>query len=149
MNNYVYSDAGIALTKSFEGLKPEAYQDVAGIWTIGYGHTGSGVCEGLLINEDQATQFLIQDLQTAVEAVTKLVTVAISQNQFDALVDFCFNAGQGSLASSTLLRLVNLGDFIGAFWQFSLWVYAGGVIEPGLVTRRKAEASMFRSGVAA
>jgi lysozyme len=148
MNNYVYSDAGIALTKSFEGLKLEAYQDSTGRWSIGYGHTGEGVCEGLLINEDQATQFLYGDLQIAGEAVNKLVTVPISQSQFDALVDFCFNAGQGNLASSTLLRKVNASDFIGAYWQFGMWVHAGGVVEPGLVARRKAEAAMFRPGVA-
>jgi lysozyme len=149
MNNYQYSNSGLALTKQFEGLRLEAYQDGGGVWTIGYGHAGSGVCDGLFINEDQATQFLLADLQMAVEAVNRLATVAITQSQFDALVDFCFNAGQGSLASSTLLRLVNLGDFIGAVGQFALWVYAGGEIEPGLVARRKAEASMFRSGVAA
>jgi len=149
MNNYQYSSNGLALTKQSEGLRLEAYQDSRGIWTIGYGHTGTGVEAGLLINEDQATQFLIGDLQIAAEAVNTLVTAPISQNQFDALVDFCFNVGRGSLASSTLLRLINLGDFIGAYAQFALWVYAGGEVEQGLVTRRKAEASMFRSGVAA
>lgn len=149
MNNYQYSNTGLALTKEFEGLKLEAYQDSTGIWTIGYGHTGAGIEEGLIINEDQATQFLIQDLQTATDVVNRLVTVTIRQGQFDALVDFCFNAGQGSLENSTLLRLVNLADFIGAAGQFALWVYAGGEVAPGLVARRKAEASMFRNGVAA
>jgi lysozyme len=147
MSSYEYSVAGIALTKHFEGLKLEAYRDSTGTWTIGYGHTGPGVCAGLTINEDQASQFLIEDLQTAVDAVKRLVTVTMSQNQFDALVDFCFNAGRGNLARSTLLRMVNVGDFNGARGQFALWVYAGGEVESGLIARRKAEAEMFNGAV--
>jgi lysozyme len=71
------------------------------------------------------------------------VTVAINQTQFDALVDFTFNAGRGSLLNSTLLKLVNVSDFNGAAAQFGLWVLAGGEVVPGLVRRRKAEAALF------
>jgi lysozyme len=147
MNSYEYSDAGIAITKQFEGLKLEAYRDSTGTWTIGYGHTGPGICAGLSINEDQASRFLIEDFQTAVDAVNRLVTVTITQNQFDALVDFCFNAGGGNLARSALLRMVNVGDFNAAHGQFALWIYAGGEVESGLIARRKAEAEMFNGVV--
>jgi lysozyme len=76
--------------------------------------------------------------------VNRAVTVPITQHQFDALVDFAFNAGRGNLLKSTLLKKINLEDFAGAAVQFGLWVYAGGVEQPGLVRRRAAEAAMFR-----
>ncbi len=147
MDTFQYSNSGLSLTKSFEGLRLEAYQDGAGIWTIGYGHIGSDVREGLLINEDQATQFLIQDIQAAAEAVNTLVTVAIAQNQFDAPVDFCLSDRQKCFASSTLLHLINLNDFIGAYWQFGMYVYEAGKPCPDLAARRNTEARLFRQGV--
>jgi lysozyme len=73
------------------------------------------------------------------------VTVPLTQNQFDALVDFTFNVGQGNLASSTLLRELNAGNTAGAAAQFLVWVYAKGVELPGLVTRRQAEAALFQT----
>ncbi len=143
MNRYQYSDAGMALTKSFEGLRLTAYQDVAGVWTIGYGHVGPEACAGKTITEAEADALLREDLQEAVACVDHAVTAAVSQAQFDAMVDFCFNAGRGSFLGSTLLKKVNAGDFAGAAAQFGLWVHAGGEVVPGLVRRRKAEAEMF------
>ena len=81
--------------------------------------------------------------------VNRAVRVGITQNQFDALVDFCFNAGRGNFLQSTLLRKVNLEDFAGATVQFGLWVHAGGEVVPGLVRRRKAEADLFIQPIAA
>ena len=83
------------------------------------------------------------DLTDAVACVNRAVRVEITQNQFDALVDFCFNAGRGNFLQSTLLRKVNLEDFAGVAVQFGLWVHAGGEVVPGLVRRRKAEAALF------
>ena len=83
------------------------------------------------------------DLAEAVACVNHAVQVAISQNQFDAMVDFCFNAGRGNFVQSTLLRKVNSGDFQGAAAQFALWVHAGGEVVAGLVRRRNAEAALF------
>ena len=143
MNDFKYSDAGMALTKSFEGLRLTAYQDVAGIWTIGYGHVGPAILAGMTISEADAEALLRADLADAVACVNRAVRVTITQNQFDAMVDFCFNAGRGNFSQSTLLRKVNLGDFAGAAMQFGLWVHAGGVVVPGLVRRRKAEAALF------
>ena len=143
MQEFSYSDSGLALTKSFEGLHLEAYRDCAGIWTIGYGHTGPGVFAGESLNEIQADELLRDDLADAVACVNRAVQTVISQGQFDALVDFCFNAGRGNFAQSTLLRKVNGRDFGGAAAQFALWVHAGGEVVNGLVRRRKAEAEVF------
>lgn len=143
------SSAGLALTKSFEGLRLKAYQDGAGIWTIGYGHTGPEVHAGLVWTEEQASVALLADMGEAQACVNKSVTFAIAQHQFDALADFCFNCGRGNFVNSTLLRKVNAGDIVGAAAQFSLWVHAAGDVEPGLVLRRKAEAAMFMGEEAA
>jgi lysozyme len=143
MQTMTYSEQGLAMTKSFEGLRLTAYQDCGGVWTIGYGHTGADVGAGEMITESAAETLLRADLQSAVECVNRVVTAVISQAQFDALVDFCFNVGCGSLEKSTLLRKVNAGDFAGAAAQFGLWVHAGGKVVEGLVKRRKVETEMF------
>jgi lysozyme len=145
VNNLSYSDQGLALTEQFEGLQLTAYQDPVGVWTIGYGHTGADVQPGLTITQEQASDLLLQDVAGAVAAVNRLVTIPLTQNQFDALVDFTFNVGQGNLASSTLLRELNAGNTAGAAAQFLVWVYAKGVELPGLVTRRQAEAALFQT----
>jgi lysozyme len=149
MNQFKYSDAGIALTKGFEGLRLTAYEDSTGIWTVGYGHTGPAILAGMTISEADAEALLRADLTDAVGCVNRAVTAEILQNQFDEMVDFCFNAGRGNFLQSTLLRKVNLGDFAGAAVQFGLWVHAGGDVIPGLVRRRKAEATLFLSSSAA
>ena len=135
MNEYDYSSTGFALTRSFEGLRLEAYRDSAGVWTIGYGHTGPEVHCGQCISEIEAEALLRSDLTSAVLTVRKSVQVDLAQHQFDALVDFCFNTGRGSFLGSSLLRYVNQGEFDSAAVQFGLWVHAGGKILPGLVRR--------------
>ncbi len=142
-NSFRYSDKGLALTKSFEGLRLTAYQDVAGVWTVGYGHTGPAILDGMTISEADAEALLRADLADAITCVNRAVRVEITQNQFDALVDFCFNAGRGNFLQSMLLRKVNLEDFAGAVVQFGFWVHAGEKVVPGLVRRRKAEAALF------
>jgi len=137
-----YSPAGLALTKSFEGCSLKSYRDSAGIWTIGWGHV-SGVVPGMVWTQEQADAQLLDDIQWAVGVVNSKVHVPLNQNQFDALVDFCYNAGSGNFAASTLLRKVNAGDFAGAAAQFPLWVHAGGAVIPGLVRRREAEQALF------
>jgi len=145
MQLFSYSDNGFALSKSFEGLRLTAYQDVGGVWTIGYGHTGPNVRAGLTITQAEADALLRSDVEDAVTCVNRAVNVPITQNQFDALVDFCFNCGRGSLLQSTLLRKLNIGDFTGAAEQFALWDHAGGDVVQGLVRRRQAEAELFAS----
>ncbi len=144
-NKPAYSKQGLALTEQFEGLRLKAYQDANGVWTIGYGHTGPDVHAGLSITQEQAEALLLQDVASAVAAVNRLVTVPLTQNQFDALVDFVFNVGAENFARSTLLRELNAGNTAGAAAQFLLWKWAGGVVSPGLLRRRQAEAALFES----
>jgi lysozyme len=139
---YVYSSDGLHLTEQFEGDRLVAYQDSKGVWTIGYGHT-RGVVAGMTCTQEQADQWLAEDIAWAASEVNKLVHVPLTQAEFDSLVDFTFNCGAGSFDHSTLLKLVNAGDYAGAAAQFGDWVYAGGKKLPGLVTRRAAEATLF------
>jgi lysozyme len=145
MCNFTYSDAGFDLTKQFEGLRLTAYQDQVGVWTVGYGHTGSEVHGGLVITQDQADILLHSDVAGAVACVNRAVTANIFQSHFDALVDFVFNLGCGRLLGSTLLRHVNAGEFDLAAPQFLLWDHAGGVVVQGLLKRRQAEMTLFQS----
>ncbi|MBO5739009.1 glycoside hydrolase family protein [bacterium] len=136
------SETGIELIKKFEGCVLKAYKCPAGVWTIGYGHT-SGVKEGQTITKAEAEDYLKQDLTTFETYVSNLVTVAINQNQFDALVSFCYNLGPGNLKSSTLLKLLNAKNYSEAAEQFDRWIYAGGKKLSGLVKRRAAEKALF------
>jgi lysozyme len=139
MNNWKYSITGEALTERFEGCSLVSYKDVRGVWTIGYGHTGAEVGPNLIWTHDQAVAALSDDIAWAAKIVNRVVTVAINQAEFDALVDFTFNAGAGAFIKSTMLVLINQHDFIKAAAQFDLWDHAGGVAVAGLLRRRKAE----------
>lgn len=136
------SDSGIKFVKEREGVFLTAYLDPIGIPTIGAGHI-KGVRMGQAITMEQADALLREDLQESERAVNASVTVPLTQNQFDALVSFVFNLGEGNFKNSTLLRLLNQGDYKGAAGQFERWVNAGGKPLAGLVARRKAEAEMF------
>lgn len=139
------SPKGIALIKSAEGLRLKAYPDpgTGGLpWTIGYGST-SGVTRNMVITEAQAEQMLSEDLVRFERIVDRLVRVPVNQGQFDALVSFTYNVGEGNFTKSTLLRKLNTDDAAGAAEQFSRWVNAGGKVLPGLVKRRAAERAMF------
>ena len=135
------SPAGEALTKSFEGLRLTSYQDSGGVWTIGWGHT-RGVRKGQTISPEVAESFFLADIAGVVLEVNRLCGTA-TQNQFDALVDFAFNLGAGSLEASTLLKLHNAKDYAGAVGQFGLWIHDAGEVSPGLVRRRAAEAHLY------
>jgi lysozyme len=137
-----YSEDGLHLTEQFEGCKLDAYQDSVGVATIGYGHTRN-VTMGMTCTQEQAEQWLQEDIQSAADAANRLVTVELTQQEFDALVDFTFNLGAGNLQSSTLLRLLNSGDYTGAAAEFQKWDKAGGQVLAGLLRRRQAEADMF------
>ena len=138
------SKAGLDLIKQFEGLYLKAYRCPAGVPTIGYGHT-AGVAMGQTITQQQADDYLRRDVRQFERAVARLVTVPLTQGQFDALVSFAFNLGEGALAQSTLLRLLNAGDYAGAAAQFDRWNKAGGRVLPGLVRRRAAERALFEA----
>ena len=146
-----YSKNGAHLTESFEGLRLTAYPDPGtggAPWTIGYGHTGPDVHPGLTITQEQAEELLMQDTQKAAAAVNAKVTGDITQEEFDALVDFVFNVGAGNFAASTLLKKVNSGDIHGAAAEFEKWDMAAGKHMAGLLRRRHAEAEEFLLGLA-
>ena len=142
--NMAYSRTGEALTTSFEGCALSAYQDQKGIWTIGYGHT-KNVAPGDTCTSDQALLWLEEDMSWAVNVVNREVSVNLSQNEFDALVDFVFNVGSGAFQGSTLLRLLNSGDYAGASREFDKWDHVSGAVVAGLLRRREAETSEFLS----
>lgn len=135
---------GINLIKSFESLRLEAYRCPAGIHTIGYGHT-AGVRRGDVIDEQKAEQLLAEDL-CKFEAVVNRECPGVNQNQFDALVSFTFNCGEGNLMKSTLLKCVKANP-AGANirYEFSRWNKANGTVLAGLIRRRKAEADLYYS----
>jgi len=138
------SQAGLNLIKRCEGFRSHAYKDVNGNWTIGYGHRLKGTewfPEG--VNQTFATKLLADDVQTAEQAVERLVKVALTQGQFDALVDFCYNLGAGRLASSTLLKVLNDGRYADAAQQLLQWDVAAGTENAGLKARREAEIALW------
>lgn len=137
------SSTGCALIRNAEGNKLTAYYCPAGILTIGVGHTGPDVTPGMKITQAQSDALLSADLAKFEKAVASAVKVPLTQNQFDALVSFTYNLGEGSLRSSTLLKRVNAGDMAGAATEFSKWNKAGGKALAGLTKRRKAEADLF------
>jgi len=143
------SQKGLKLIKEFEGFKDYTYICPAGVPTIGYGTTlieGIPVYMGMTITESQASKLLeaqVNDQYAA--AVIRNVKVPLNQNQFDALVSWTYNLGEGALKSSTMLKLLNQGDYASVPAQMMRWTKANGVDLPGLVRRRKAEADLFRS----
>ncbi len=134
---------GIDLVELSEGLRLTAYRDAVGVLTIGYGHTGNEVQLGQTISQSEAEQLLMHDLYLAEKDVKAMVKVPIGQHQYDALVDFTFNLGGLALQSSTLLRMLNSGDYAGADAEFKKWNHAGGKVLSGLTRRRAAEAALF------
>lgn len=141
-----YSRQGQEVTEGFESCVLLPYQDEAGVWTDGYGNTHGVVPNGPAISQEKAEADLLANVQTAVNAVNRAVTIdTLTQGQFDALVDFTFNEGVHALQTSTLLRYVNAGNFEAADLEFARWNIAGGHVSNGLVRRRKADAAEFAS----
>jgi lysozyme len=143
------STEGLELIKRSEGFRSQVYRDVAGFLTIGYGHRlAEGETFACGITEGQAAAILANDAQQAERAVSRLVRVELTQGQFDALVDFCFNLGAGRIASSTLLRELNCGHSQAAAQQLLVWDRAAGQVNPGLKSRREAEFALWTRGTA-
>lgn len=132
----------ISHIKRFESCKLTSYQDTAGVWTIGYGHT-KGVKKGDRITQYQAEQFLRDDLAEYERAAGKVQRLT-TQGRYDAVVDFMYNLGIGNFNKSTLKIYIESGR---AVWeiqeQFLRWVNAGGRKLGGLVSRRIWEAARF------
>ena len=136
------SAEGLALIKKFEGCELTAYQCSAGVWTIGYGHTKS-VTEGMEITNDIANDMLEAEVCEYESYINHNVSVPLKQNQFDAMVSWVYNLGPANLKSSTLLKVLNAGDYDGVPAQIKRWNKAGGKVLEGLIRRREAEALLF------
>lgn len=144
---------GIAVAHYFEQCRLEAYPDPGSKdgkpWTIGWGHTGPEVVKGLKWTQAQADAAFEKDLLRFEARVARLVKVPLTQGQYDALVLFDYNTG--SLHTSTLLKMLNAGDYFGALTQFARWNKNDGKVMRGLIRRRAAEAALWtgRSGAEA
>lgn len=135
--------AGLDLIKKWEGVKLTAYMPTPNdVWTIGYGHTKTAR-PGMTITLQQAEELLVQDLKWVEEALAKHVKVPLNQNQYDSLASFVYNLGETNFASSTLLRKLNAGDYLGAADQLPRWNKQKGKVLRGLTNRRAEERSLF------
>lgn len=144
------SEKCLDLIRRFEGFRSKPYRCPAGVPTIGYGSTRYADGTPVKLTDAPITQAQADDIMRATlgeyeNAVNRYVTVPLSQNEFDALTDFAYNAGAKNLLNSTLLRKLNAGDRKGAAKEFDRWVYANGQVLPGLVKRRMAERVLFES----
>lgn len=142
------SDNCLAIIRQYEGFRAKPYLCPAGVWTIGYGSTRyADNCAvqptDPAITQAQADAIMQATLGQYEDAVNRYVQVPLTQNKFDALVDFAYNAGAKNLLNSTLLRKLNIKDYAGAAKEFSKWVYADGAVLPGLVKRRDGEKTLF------
>jgi lysozyme len=140
------SECGVNLIKQFEGCKLKAYHDQGGVLTVGYGHTGVDVYEGMTITQEQADALLEQDLKATQNAIDRLVNVPLTNNQNGALLSFVYNIGQGNFKKSTLLKRLNAGQFEMAAAQFPAWDKVNGLTNTGLLRRRIAEKELFNNG---
>ncbi len=141
-----------AMAEPFEGFRAAPYQDPVGVWTIGFGTTRD--TEGAPVSAvtppvtlDQARRLMLRDMRGALMGVKGDVKVPLSTDEEAALIDFSYNLGLGNLGASTLLRLLNQGDYAGAAGQFDLWDRAGGKVLAGLLRRRAAEKTLFERGM--
>ena len=140
-----YSKDGMKLTEGFEQCRLVSYHDIKGVLTIGWGHTGFDVYEGQTITQAEADALLLKDVSFSEYTVNHYVTIQLTQDEFDAITDLVFNIGCGAFRSSTLLRLLNQGDFVNAALEFDKWDKAGGQVVAGLLRRRQAETALFNS----
>lgn len=136
-------ESAITLIKHFEGCRLKAYRDIGGVLTIGYGHTGQEVKEGMEITQDEADMLLEHDMGHFARAVLMLTKQVLTDNQFAALISFTFNLGTGAYQRSTLRQMINRGDMCCVSDQFVRWNKVAGVVSNGLTRRRKAEAKLF------
>ncbi len=139
---------GIEVIKQFEGFSAKPYLCPANYLTIGYGHVISekeklSTHHSPLITKLQAEELLRHDLQKFESAISKLISVPLTQNQFDALVSFTYNLGAGALQRSTLRSKINRNEHQLAATEFLKWVYAGGRKLAGLLARRQAESTLY------
>lgn len=137
------SKNGLELIKQYEGWSATIYKDVAGYPTIGYGHLIKAGESFTTITRAEGELLLRKDVKIAERGVNELVNVPLSQNMFDALVSFVYNVGAGAFKNSTLLKVLNAGDYQQAQKELARWNKAGGKINQGLINRREHEQQLF------
>ena len=137
------SEEGISLIKKFEGCKLEAYLDAVDVPTIAYGRT-KDVKIGDICTQQQAEDWLEEELVEYEGYVNEAVKVELTQPQFDSLVSWTYNLGPSNLNRSSMLRVLNTSDYDNVPEQIMRWNKAGGRVLAGLVRRREAEAEMFK-----
>ena len=138
------NDDGLALIKNCEGCRLDAYRDVVGVWTIGYGHTPS--FPGQAITQEQAGDLLCHDLSKFCGSVEDAIEdTPTSDAQFSAMVSLAYNIGVGAFTRSTVLRRHLDGDYTSAGNAFLMWNKAGGQVVPGLLKRRYQERDLYLS----
>ena len=138
--------AGIDLIKSYEKLRLKAYLPTPDdVWTIGWGHTGSDVVEGLVWTRERADEAFLEDTALVEKCVNGAVTLPLTQNEFDACCSLCFNIGCGAFKGSTLAKKLNASDLAGAEAEFKRWNRQAGKELAGLTRRRAQEAVLFET----
>ncbi len=153
--SFTFTQAGFNLVEQLEGLETTAYLDSGGVWTIGYGHTGS-VREGETITLEEAKSLLLTDLQHAQQAVDEVVgsgnwALSITNNQYSALVIFAYNIGDLAFSDSTLAYYLNnlqsktspSTQYVA--YQMRRWNTVRGKVNKGLVNRREAEIKLWNT----
>lgn len=136
------SESGKDLIKAFEGLRLDAYRCPAGVPTIGWGHT-KGVRMGQHITHAVAEDMLVEDI-APIERLLNSLKINFRQNQFDALVSWIFNLGEGKFRSSTMYkRIISNATDEDITDQMVKWIYRGQQKLPGLMNRRVLEANLF------
>lgn len=148
------NQATLNLIKQYEGCKLTAYQDIVGIWTIGYGTTaaaGLGIepAKGMTITQERAEDLLRQGVEKFADTVDAMITAKVNANEFGACVSLAYNIGPNAFAKSTVLRELNAGHKDKAAAAFRMWNKAGGEVIQGLVNRREAEIKLFLTPVTA
>ena len=151
------SPDGVQLLRALEGVESHAYQDVAGLWTIGVGHLlteaeraqravvcdGDPVPYGDGLTDAQIDALLRQDVQRFERALAQSITVPLAQHQWDALVCWCYNVGVGAMQGSTLRTVLNAGEYADVPEQLRRWNRAGGRVVQGLGNRREREIALW------
>ncbi|EBW7445772.1 lysozyme [Salmonella enterica subsp. enterica serovar Muenchen] len=122
-----------------EGVRYQPYQDVVGVWTVCYGHTGKDIILGKTYTKAECQALLDKDLNAVARQINPYIKVTLPETTRGALYSFVYNVGAGNFRTSTLLRKINQGDINGACDQLRRWTYAGGKQWKGLVTRREIE----------
>ena len=132
------------IVKEFEGLRLMPYQDIVGVWTVGYGST-TDVTPGEKITQAEADDRLAKDMDEAERCLNNNVSVELNQNQIDALCSWIFNLGCKRFHASTMLRKINEGQFDQASVEMRKWDMAGGKQVDWLIKRRIAESKLFET----